>query len=209
MISVMKTIYLDDKQVELAGKNLGTVLGSAREQLANTSRIVVEVQINGETLEAEQINEKQSEEFEEAELRLYTADPNELAILTLEQVREGLTDVKTVQEQAAEMFQRDEQMEAMKQISTAINIWQQTQQAMLSTVRLLKIDIDDRVVEGQSVHEMAELLIEQLGTLRELLTAMDTVGLADVLAFEWPETVQRWDRFISEMIGWIKKEGAQ
>ena len=36
-----------------------------------------------------------------------------------------------------------------------------------------------------------------------MLTSGDTVALADALAFEWPQTTDRWQLLIDEMIGWI------
>ena len=198
------TIYLDDKPVELAGDNLDTLLSAAKDQLAPTGRVVVEVQIDGEVIAGNDLDQCQDAPASASELRLYSANPSSLAITTLQQIRELLEDARNAQNQAAELFQQDKQDEAMQQVVAAIGVWQQAQQVILQSVQLLNIDIESKSVDGQSVAEITNSLIEQISDLKDLLVSNDTVGLADVLAYEWPENINHWQLFITELIGWIE-----
>ena len=198
-------IYIDDEPVQLDGSDLESVLAAATDHLATKKRIVVEVVVDGQPVVGDQLTEQQSKPVSDAELRLYSADPHELSVTTLHQVRVQLEEAKTAQSSAAELFQQDEQAKAMEQVARVIDAWQQTQQVVLYSVQLLNVGLNDKKVGDQSVEELTEGLISQLTNLHDLLRAQDTVGLADVLAYEWPETVDRWDQFIVELINWIEQ----
>lgn len=199
------TIYLDDQPVQLEGTDLSAVLTAANDHLAPGGRILVEVQLDGQSLVSDHLEENLGMAVGQKELRLYSADPQELAVLTLQQVRQKLEDTGEAQTQAAQLLQEDRQDEAMRQVGRAIEGWQQTQQAALYSAQLLQMDLDDKRVDGQTITELVGQLIEQLRVLRDLLSSGDTVGLADVLAYEWPQTVDTWDQLIGQFIGWIER----
>lgn len=200
-------IFLDDEPVQLEGGNLETVLASASARLSDRGRVVVEVQLDGLPIVAGNYAQHQRASVSDAEIRLYSANPHELTVTTLQQVKAHLDQARQAQLQAAELFQQDKQSQALEQVIQVIEVWQQVQQAVLHSVQLLGIDVDERQVDGQTVVEMTDSLIEQLKGLHELLTVVDTVGLADVLAYEWPGTADRWERLIAELIGWIEQPG--
>lgn len=199
-------IYLDGQRTELTGQTLADVLEEAQRRVADAGRIIVEIIINGQTLSQEQIEASSRQPVLGSELRLESADPHELAGTTLEQVRIGLTDAREAQAEAANLFQQDQPSDAMQQVSRAISVWQQTQQAVLQSTMLLGINLDEKTFENQPVIRMTDSLLAQLRTLRDLIAAGDTVGLADTLAYEWPEMTDRWDRLIVEIQGWIEKK---
>ncbi len=74
---------------------------------------------------------------------------------------------------------------------------------MLHSAVLLDVDLDRRQVDDAPVGQTVNDLIDQLKQLKDMLTSGDTVALADALAFEWPQTTDRWQLLIDEMIGWI------
>jgi len=198
-------IYLDDEAVTLSGDSLGDVLNAAREQLADQGRVVVEVRIDGQSLVDREIDEQQDAAIGDREVRLYTADPITLAVGTLGQVRDVLDVAQRVQTDAAELFQQDRSADAIQRVAEAMSIWQQTQQAVLHSAVLLDIDLDQRMVEDIPVSETVNDLIGHLTSLRDQLASGDTVAVADALAFEWPQTVARWQKLIDAMIGWIEE----
>lgn len=199
-------IYLDDQPLELQDADLESALASATAHLAATGRVVVEVQLDGEPLVGDALDQQQTTVLGDLELRLYSADPQELSVLTLRQIRDRLEDAREAQAQAAQLLQEDQQSLAMGQVMRVIEIWQQTQQAVLHCVQLLGVDLDGKQIDGHSVTQVTDALLEQLRGLRSLLSSRDTVGLADVMAYEWPGTVDQWDRFVTQLIGWIQQD---
>ena len=199
-------IFLDDEPVQLEGGDLETVLTAASAQLGERGRVVVEVQLDGLPIVADNYAQHQGTSVSDSEVRLYSANPRELTVTTLQQVKAHLDQARQAQLQAAELFQQDKQAQALEQVIQVIEVWQQVQQAVLHSVQLLRIDVDEKQVDGQTVVELTDSLIEQLKGLHELLVVVDTVGLADVMAYEWPETADRWERLITELIGWIEQQ---
>jgi len=199
------TIYLDDQPLQLKGRDLKSLLVAASDHLSDAGRIVVEVQVDGQPLVEEALDQQYTEELGDAEVRLYSADPSELAVMTLEQVKEKLNDARQAQAQAADFFQEDKLDLALKQVVGVIEVWQQTQQAVLQSVQLLGMSLDNMEVEGRSVPDMTDALLNQVSGLRDLLSAGDTVGLADAMAFEWPQTANDWEELMTELRGWIQR----
>jgi hypothetical protein len=198
--------FVDDSAVALEGSNLNELLGAAQQHLAPSGRVVVDVVVEGESLDGEQLGEPEKINTEGREVRLYTADPAELAVSTLRQVRQRLTEAEQIQKQAAELLQQDQPSEALQQVSAAVEVWLQTQQAVQHSAELLQLDLNEMTVDGAAVSAIVQQLADQLHQLKDTLNDGDTVGLADALAYEWPETVQQWDRLVQTLIERIEQQ---
>ena len=197
------SIYLDDESVELPGDDLNAVLEQARQRLADSGRIVVEVQRDGQTFDSSELESPQNTPVADSEWRLYSADPRELAVATLRQVPQRLADAQEAQAAAAELLQQDRPAIAMTHVAEALEAWQQAQRAMLYSATLVGIDLDSKSVDGEPVSQTVSLLLDQIKELRGLIAAGDTIGMADALAYEWPRTVERWQALIGQMIEWV------
>lgn len=196
-------IFIDDQVSPLAGATLGEIIDAASRQVEARGRVVVEVHLNGESLIGDEIEKKRASNIGGGEVRLITANPRELAAETLGQVLTLLNDARDAQAQAAELFQQDNAPEAIRQIGRAVEVWQQTQQAVLFSSMLVGLKLDDQKFDNEPLTAMTDGLLRQITELRDMLTANDTVALADSLGFEWSEMTDRWQRMIHEMIGWI------
>ena len=200
-------VYLDDETVRLDGDNLGGILTAAQRRIDSSGRVIVEVQLDGQSLVGDELADKQQESITDGELRLYTADPKMLSIGVLEQARLALDQARQCQDIAAERFQQDKPAEAMQQITLAMGVWQQTQQAVLQSAQMFGLSLDDVRFDGQPLSSMTDALIEQLKVFRNLLAANDSVALADALGYEWPDTIDCWQAMISQLIQMM--EGCQ
>ena len=197
------SIYLDDEPVELPGPDLAAALGQAQDRLGDPGRLIIEVQRDGQALSPAELDAAQDAPVAGSEWRLLTAVPRELAVATLQQVVQRLDDARQSQLAAAELLQQDQIAEAMKRVAEAVEAWQQTQQAVLYSATLVGIELGGRSVDDQPVDQTISLLLDQLKKVRDLLGAGDTVGLADALAYEWPETIDRWQALVGQMIEWV------
>ena len=198
-------IYLDDQPTELTGATLTEILASASEGLAADGRVVVEVMVDGKVIAGDALGDHQNATLGDAEVRLTSADPKALAVSTLTQVREQLPLAGALHEQAAEQLQADNPTEALQHIAEAIDIWMQTQEAVLGSAGVVGLELDAVKVDGEPMSAFTEELIQQLHGLKDLITSKDTVALADTLAYEWPAIVQRWDELIETLIAEIEK----
>jgi len=198
------TIYLDDDPTDLAGPDLGSVLDAASQRLTNTGRIVVQVHVDGHPLQSNQIEQKISDPMGDTDVHLYSADTTQLALSTLQDTRTQLAQTQTQMIDAAQALNQDDPPKAMKLLSHIIVAWQQTQQAVTHSASLLSIQLDDLVIDDQPFNTIANALIQQLKTVRQMITVTDTVGLADTLAYEWPQLALQWDQLIGQLINKIQ-----
>lgn len=201
-------VYLDDAAFATDAPNLGLVLEAARQQLEPAGRMVVEVQVDGTALTGEDLNRAQAKAVGGEEVRLYSADPRQLAVETLEGVRGRLEDARVLQSEVADLLQQDEAVTALQKLGQLIEIWLQTQQAVLHTTVLVGVSLETIEVDGQPSTAITNELIAKLTQLKELVTANDTVALADVLAYEWEPVVEQWDQLLAALITRIRQGDA-
>ena len=195
---------IDDQSVSLTGGDLRSLLASARDYLGPKGLVVVEVKLDGQPLVGDELDSDTPTDFTQSDVRMYSAKPSSLVIGILEEVREQLGIAGQMQEQAAELFQKDEPGDAMGLLRESIDGWIQAQQAVLSSSQLLDLDLALIKVDDQSVVTRMQELIKSLMELKELVGANDMVALADALAYEWPEATRRWDEAIGAVIKHIE-----
>ncbi len=154
--------------------------------------MLVEVRLNGNVVTGDALDEHAEKSIDNADLRLYSADPIALSLSILNQIEHRLADAEAMQQEAAELLQRGESQAGLIKVGAAVEPWLQTQQAVLQSAALTGVTLDTLEVDGKPLQACITELVTRLKELRDLVNAKDTVALADVLQYEWPETTQRW-----------------
>ena len=205
-------VKIDDQPVALEAGSLRALLAAAREHLAPAGRLVVQVQVDGEPVGMlsvggveEALDADQPTDFDSQDVQMYSATPAELAVGALDQAREQIAAARQQQEDAADLLQKDEPAEALQLVGGSIAEWIQAQQAVTSVAQLLGLDLTAIKVDDQDVATRTQELLTRLVELKELLEANDHVALADALAYEWPETTDRWDAALGAMVKHIEE----
>jgi hypothetical protein len=202
------SVFVDDEPAALSGQTLDALLGAARQHLEGSGRVVVDVTVEGEALSGAQLEQPEQVSTDGKEVRFYTADPRQLAVDTLRQVKDQLSEAQPMHEQAAELLQQDQPSEGLQKVAQLVEVWLQTQQAVQHSATLLGMDLDALEVEGTPMSQLTDHLAEQLRGLKDMLNNGDTVALADALAYEWPETVQQWTGLVQALIDRIEGQRA-
>ncbi|WP_432800148.1 hypothetical protein [Poriferisphaera sp. WC338] len=197
-------VIIDDVPVALSGSTLSEVVESAREHLADDGRIVVEVEWDAQVLQGDDLAATMSKSVDGHSVRLITANPANLAVLVLGQVRGQLAEIKQWQEQAAENLQQDQPAPALERIGECISGWLAIQEAVGKISGLVNMNLDDvKTGNGTAIEHIAGLA-EQLKTLKQLLEDRDVITLADVMAYEWPGVADDWDGLAKAMVDRIE-----
>lgn len=199
-------IYIDDEFITMTGANLGAALDAAAERLAASGRVVVEVMLEGAVLAGDQIDARRGEAIDQRDLRLVSADPRALSVETLEQIQARLGDARRLQDDAADLLQRDDASAALRKVGEAIEVWLQTQQAVLHSAAITGLDLDAVAVDNEPLSAFTEQLLSRLQELKGLIESGDLVALADALAYEWPEEVARWEALIAALIQTLSRQ---
>jgi len=200
-------IFLDDQPIAFPGRALSEVLSSANDHLADRGRVVVEIQVDGDRLTGDELQAHGNSVVEDTELRLYSANPRDLARSIIAALLTELDQAADLQAQAADLLQRDESNEAMTPLGKMLGIWQQTQQGVAGSVGLVGLDWNELEIAGQPASELMAALIQQLTTVRDAIEAGDFVTLADCLVHEWPDIADRWHEMLTRIIDLIDEVG--
>lgn len=200
-------IHIDDQPTEFAAGSLRELLAAARDQLAPSGRVVVEVRVDGESITGPAL-EEDTPTKPESDIRVYSAMPAELVIGVLEDVRAGLAGAQQMQQQAAELLQQDDPAKALDLVKQSIDAWLQAQQAVGQSAQLLLIDLNAIMVNEQTVLDRMNELISNLTELKDAVVAKDFISLADALQYEWPEITERWDAALGAIVKHIEKDNA-
>ncbi|MAE65009.1 MAG: hypothetical protein CMJ18_12130 [Phycisphaeraceae bacterium] len=193
-------VFLDDQQVSLEGDDLSQILASAGRTLEDSGRIVVEVHLDGQVLQDAQLDEQSHQTLGTSEVRLYTARPTEIALEALQGMLPQIDSALGLQSGAADRLRRDEHGEAMGELSQAVDIWQQVQQAVVRSVLLVGIDVEDVSVDSGSARDIIEEMVDELRAVRDVIGDGDFVSLADILEHEWPGYAERWRHLLECLI---------
>lgn len=198
-------IYLDDVSVDMEGNTLGELLQNASTRLRENGRIVAEVQVDGQVMSPNDLEQAQAEPVK-GEVRLVSTDASRLALDVLEQVQVTLGESRQVMQEAADCFQQDRVTDAMQKIGQAMQVWQHVQQAVTQSATLMRINLDELEYEGKSIGQWSDQLLEQFQQLRAGLEASDTVALSDALSYEWPEQIGHWQGILGRLMTRIQSE---
>jgi len=203
------TVYFDDEPTDLAADNLAALLEAASDRLSGDGRMIVEVKIEDETFDLERLDEAQDVPVASREVRLTTADPSRLAVQTLYALQGAMEGLRQTQADAAEKLQEDKPSEAMASLQNALAVWMQAQQAVLDSARVSGVDLDELKVEQQPASEIINQLVGMLHELKETVEAGDTVALADSLAYEWPDMIDRWQLLVGALIDRLDPQSSE
>lgn len=140
------------------------------------------------------------------ELQMITADPADLCIAALEDVRAELASAREAQQIGAEKLQADQAEEALQDVRVALTAWQQCQQAVAQTSQLLNISLEEMVVNDRPVPEIIESLADRLTATREQLVAADWLALADSLAYEMDTAAAEWEQLLDVLLKRVEQK---
>ena len=193
-------VYLDNDRLETAQTTLGGLLDEVSQLLSSAGRFIVEVRLDGESLDEEALIAAQDTTIKAEEVQLITADPIELAHQTLAAAQGALDAARLNQEQAAELLQADDTKAAMAEVRSAITTWQQVQQTVLVVTQMLEVSLEDLTVGDQTGVDIAQQLVGQLEQVREHLESADWLGLADMLAYDLAEATGTWTQLLEALM---------
>jgi len=199
-------IQVDGEPMDVEAETLGQAIAAVRDRLSESGgeRVIVEVQLDGQTLGEDDVADRHDQPLADSQLALVTAEPYELARQTLLDVGEALAAAKDQQQRAADLLRSDQPRDALDHVKSALTTWQQAQQSVQQSAQLLDIDLDRITVDNRPAAEIVDELAESLRAVREQLVGSDWIGLADSLAYDLDDAAGTWTKLVDALADHIR-----
>ncbi|MGD0768221.1 MAG: hypothetical protein ABSB42_08510 [Tepidisphaeraceae bacterium] len=191
-------VTVDDSPLRAEELGLRTV-GQVLAHLQREKRLVVHVLIDGLEPDLRRLGDVRKSPLKDHHVFIETADPREMAMDVLKQVESQLGEADRIKNEAAKLLQSNQNVRAMEKLSGCLTTWQHAQESLLSTARLLKIDLDQILIAGRPLTELIAQFAEQLKLIRSSLENRDFVTLGDVLIYETEQTSAQWRLALEEL----------
>lgn len=192
-------VLIDEQLTDVRAETVGEAISKAVQRAEQEGRLIVDVNVDGESWSDEQLSSPEGSGTKADEVRLQSAEPTELVAGTFANAAEALLQAEDFQKDAAEKIQTGQTTEAMQQLKEAISIWMSVRQAIDQGSQLMDLNLDEIVVDDVPIKDSIEQLNEQLRLLRDALNDGDLVGVSDTLLYEQPETVRRWRSILTDL----------
>lgn len=191
-------VFLDGEELAIEQLTLKGALSAGLCVCEERGRIIVEVWADDALApEADLAEPPETSPYAE-EIRLISAEPRSLVRTVLLDVSEALSFTRQTQRQAADHLQVGENVAALNEIGDALRTWETVRRAVEEGCALLKAPGD---LSQESLLNAALIcdLVEKLTALKEALTNEDWPLLADLLAYDLDEHIERWQDELRRM----------
>jgi hypothetical protein len=184
----------------LAAEELGLqTVGAVLAHLQRDNRLVVNLLIDGQRPDLSAMGQVRQSPVLGRTLFIETAHPKEMAREVLDEVEQQLQQADRFKSDAADLLQQNQVAKAMEKLGVCFTTWQAAQESVLKTGQLLRIDLEELRVGGQSLVEILSEFSGQLRQIKETLVDRDFVLLSDILLYETSDASKRWEAVLNAM----------
>lgn len=200
-------VFLDNKALR-SQPTFAAALRSGVDEASRGGRVVVEALLDGSAV-AESILEHPPEESLGEELRLTSVDPGALVRVTLTDAADALEKAADDQRRCAELIQSGKVEDAMSPLSSALQTWQVVREAIDKSAALVHMPLEAMELPGgvRGPDHLLTLIADLTSRLQEVkrsLSTQDWSALADVLAYDLTDEVQRWTTMLRALSETLK-----
>jgi hypothetical protein len=206
--------YLDSQPIAIDAlgphASIGQLLDLVKARVTGSGRLVLGLKCNEEDVDAEDIAAMLSAPITDFErLDFVSGRPQDMVHDALDAVRRAFEQTYQVVRDASESLSRGDAQRAMGLLSDCFGVWGQTSDAVLTSGRLLHVDLETLTIEGRAITDWVSDLVTKLREIKCAIETRDTVLLGDILRYELDETMQGWDRMLAGYIAFVEASGEQ
>jgi hypothetical protein len=185
-------VLLDDQPIATETPGIAQAIDAARAAADEAGRIIIEVTGDGQSLESAVLDAPPTDPAGIGELRFVTADPGAFVAVTLSDTKSLLDEAAASHQEAADELMAGNRDGAIDPLRGALESWAVVRDVIEKSSALLAID--PRTIESKAGTGAVIIdgLTEKLGEIKQALSTQDDSALADVLAYDMPEQVERW-----------------
>jgi hypothetical protein len=192
------SVTVDHQLLEAEQMGLRTV-GQVLSHVQRDNRLVVNLLIDGEEPDLLQIGQVRRSLLLGHTVFIETAEPQHVALEALHEVELQLAEADRLKGDAVDLIQSSAVEKAMQKLSGCFSTWQNAQESIVKTAKLLRIDLEVMRVDDTSLAQMVNDFGQQLRNIKLALESRDFVSLCDILTYETTQTTDRWRMALQTM----------
>ena len=188
-----------------------TTVGEAVESACQTAhqqgRIVVQVDVDGRTLDAAELADPQTNGATAESVALTSLEPRQVLAASLDL---GLHAIEAANEQfaiAAHALQSGSAADATAPLQEGLQLWQTLDEHVLREAVPTILHTMMEPSDAEQFEGLVKSLHSELASLHAALTSGDPSSLGDALLYEFPETAARWKAFFDRCAEAVKQSG--
>lgn len=192
-------ILLDGSQCDdLNATTIGEAIEGAYERARQLGRIVVQVDVNERTLDAEELGDPRVIGTVADEVALTSLEPAGVLLSSLELGMQALTAANEQFAEAARSIQAGEPDKATAPLQEGIELWRTVDEHVLREAVPMVLDTSANAPSKSEFEGLLAELQGALGSIKQTISSGDLAALSDSLLYEFPVTAERWVRFFEE-----------
>lgn len=184
-------VVVDNQPLSTESLGLRT-FGQVLAHLQRENRLVVHVLIDGQEPDLSAAQQLRQTPTEPHTIYVETTEPRTMANEVLDEVLLQVDHADALRAETVELLRTEAHGKAFEKLSGCFTCWQATHESVQKVAQLLRIDMDRLSVDGEPLAALLARFSGQLRTIRQAIEDRDFVTLADTLAYELPESSQRW-----------------
>jgi len=196
----------EDLVIHEENETLGQLLIQLEEWIRDNKRVIVQVKLEGKSLSEEDkkilFNRKVSE-FKI--LELFTANPWQWAINSLEEINVYLPEIARKMEKVSFLIQQGNCKNAFSLLERYIGLWDEINEALAKIEKIFALDYTKILLKKNASYEMKELM-QFLEEAKRAIKDNDLLTLADILEYELAPRIREEKKLVGEIIDMLKHQ---
>ena len=198
------TILLDSEPVQPELDEHATLADAliwVQNQIADTGKVIVKVELDGTCLNGPAFTQSQSALIGTRRVGISTADQTELARAMIGKLAALIEYLGPQHRQVAALIEQNQTAKAMAQLGQVLSAWQQIQHAFSNLLSMLDLRLENLVVVERPAGDLIADFSRQLGEMQTALQNQDMVLLTDILQYEMDGAIANWTNLLALLLG--------
>lgn len=192
------------------GATLEETLDKVRKAVFRSRRRVVSFSLDGEELTRQrqkELSRTRAEQF--GRLEVATINPYEASLAVMNELLQNFERLENAYQSVADRFREGQNEEALRILRVCVDFWRMTFNGIEYAAVLLDLKIDQMRVDGRSVAEWLQVLLDVGGRTFQSIQAGDAVRLADLSQYEMKPLIPTFRRVVEEVAGAVRRASIQ
>lgn len=192
-------IYLDDQAIPSDAATLSAALAAVARLVGD--RLLIEAQADGRVLTADELTTPSTTDPFAQELRFRSADPIDLARVTLHDAGVAVGELHGRHAQTADLIEAGANDQATAALSNLFAVWSQVLSAIdiISRTPGMRWPPRSDAVDQAVIDTNTQSLKSHLSEVKSSLSAGDWAGLCDILRYELDDQARAWKSLCNDL----------